>query len=130
MSIDNSLIHSEIIDKARSLPHSPTNKRKAPVEAVAESNSEYYPQPTQPTSSLNVQSSTTNPVKGTYFMNLIQYDHYILDKCIVNTYPNNKYVCQVAYERSNNSKWKMYFMAAKHLDVLLEVIIAVYVTNI
>ena len=53
---------------------------------------------------------------------LVDYDYSSSRSC-----PNNRYVCQVVYTvKPSNIEWVMHFLAAKRLNVLLEVSCALY----
>lgn len=55
-------------------------------------------------------------------MNIYYTDLITIDKCSLSNIPDNLYIGQVAYEKCTSREWLMHFMAAKRLDVLLEVI--------
>ena len=71
-----------------------------------------------------MQSSKTKAIKGTP-CNIMQITNVVtIDQSLISSSrsPSNKYVGQVAYEKRKSREWLMHFMAAKHLNVLLEVI--------
>ena len=85
------------------------------------------PSPEHTSLTLPSVQSLTFPIEGIHYTLHAYYIEYTpLDESFASSSsPDNKYVGQVVYEviKDHDNEWLMRFMVAKHLNVLLEVII-------